>query len=743
MTATGTIIPIKRETNRDFRNEKLTDIWVTLSPGRMANTDYQYLVNGALQECLKKMLDDVRQDDVVAFYTEQFDCTIIAETIRRAAEKASIYILTNDDPSEKLGFLDGFSLVRFGVHSAGTFLLVNPMSDKPKGILLCSPCITENIESPSSLGIELSPNQVKQLFRLFCQLFWIEAQHEILDGVRKTGDSPLDFMPPIADLSVKCILLEKWRKSRNTAEAMVLPDPMDKVFELEESANPTQCRLLVSSERMNLFNSVPKNVGTRAICQTTIPYRLLIAESGSLLIPTDKGADDAHLYGILLEKEQTKEFRRYFSTLFDNAEFELHRSISRESLKSRNAHFYDIAKQNSIISKNKLNHIDRNLGIVESNDWKSYHELVKVEPDDFPKPDYAVSCKYEWSVVQYSGDRGVSRDPLYSEWEKACSSFSQSLENAMGKIQSLEEMKAKMKPDIIARLQRFILGKDSKLQDLSENIKRLRNTELNGRHSIESWKDKIKEINEIISQINSTELEYVNRKRKAAFEIEIEKKKKALENEMTKLQGDLERKRVERHDEREKLSKSQQRLMDLSDSYYSSCNVKSGEEKKWMEKCEGLRRRLNDKKSSLSKDDRKTAEEFLKFIDEEEGINKIIAYIHSNISAIEFQVKDLQDKIDKRNKSIELLSKESYSDDATTGSSALGKLLEPARSEDDLSDPIEELSLKLPKESLPSVGVLYSKGYRRFLAIDKWEEESEAKTESYRLNASLCARVEV
>jgi cardiolipin synthase len=91
------------------------------------------------------------------------------------------------------------TLLRSGEDLHAKFLVVDPHGPSPEGILFTCNLATEGLTRNPELGVELSPDEAKDLFRMFLWGFWKQSKRELLDPGKITGNrpySPIGLSPP-------------------------------------------------------------------------------------------------------------------------------------------------------------------------------------------------------------------------------------------------------------------------------------------------------------------------------------------------------------------------------------------------------------------------------------------------------------------------------------------------------------------------------------------------------------------
>jgi cardiolipin synthase len=174
------------ETRLIFEDRISRHLW-QVGPGKKIKTRVIEMIN--------------ETQEVICGASFLFSDLLIAEALLEAAKRGvRIYFLTasehrvkeaprtDDFFSEKmcnehkelLDRLAGKVLLRSAEHLHAKFLLSDPQGIAPRGIMSTANfnlALTENVE----LGVELSEREVDELAGWFNQVFWLEAEHELLE----------------------------------------------------------------------------------------------------------------------------------------------------------------------------------------------------------------------------------------------------------------------------------------------------------------------------------------------------------------------------------------------------------------------------------------------------------------------------------------------------------------------------------------------------------------------------------
>ena len=131
------------------------------------------------KESIKQLLQNV-QSGFICVYSEKLEDKDIIKLLFDLSEKVRVYVLVNEYSSE-MDILKGKVLIRYsGINNLGSFVLVNPNSNAAKGMFFGGQ-LTEGSLLLEHISFSITSNEVKELFRHFCFMFWERAKTEIIE----------------------------------------------------------------------------------------------------------------------------------------------------------------------------------------------------------------------------------------------------------------------------------------------------------------------------------------------------------------------------------------------------------------------------------------------------------------------------------------------------------------------------------------------------------------------------------
>lgn len=135
------------------------------------------------------------QEGIVCIQTESLTDKSLIKQIFDIAQnlKVRFYILVNEYTQE-LDLLNEICLIRYEVKNIGSFVIVNPNTDNPKGVFFTGQLSEQNITVTQHISRSLDTKETEELFRHFCFQFWEKAKKEVIEKGMKSDviSKPLD-----------------------------------------------------------------------------------------------------------------------------------------------------------------------------------------------------------------------------------------------------------------------------------------------------------------------------------------------------------------------------------------------------------------------------------------------------------------------------------------------------------------------------------------------------------------------
>lgn len=176
---------ISKSKTIDFSSELLQNFWREKS-SVFVNQNHKSEISKTIQTA---------QEGIVCIQTEALTDKGLIKQIFDISQnlKVRFYILVNEY-SQELDLLNEICLIRYDVKNIGSFVLINPNSDKPEGRFFTGQLTEQSIAVSEHISRSLDTKETEELFRHFCFQFWEIAKKEVIEKGKK-GDvtsKPLD-----------------------------------------------------------------------------------------------------------------------------------------------------------------------------------------------------------------------------------------------------------------------------------------------------------------------------------------------------------------------------------------------------------------------------------------------------------------------------------------------------------------------------------------------------------------------
>lgn len=174
----------------DYSNELMQNFWQQKS-NISANQNHKSEIEKIIQSA---------QEGIVCIQTETLTDKGLIKQIFDIAQnfKVRFYILVNEY-SQELDLLNEICLIRYEVKNIGSFILVNPNSDKPQGFFFTGQLTEQSLDKSQHISRSLDTKETDELFRHFCFQFWETAKKEVIEKGKHNDvtSKPLDVFHDI------------------------------------------------------------------------------------------------------------------------------------------------------------------------------------------------------------------------------------------------------------------------------------------------------------------------------------------------------------------------------------------------------------------------------------------------------------------------------------------------------------------------------------------------------------------
>lgn len=191
------IQPISKRKVIDYVDMPLENFWQLGGNAHWSSNKNRNFTN-LLKSTLNSIRENSIEEGIVCIQTEALKDQNLIKQIFDIAQNFSVrfYILVNDYSNE-LNLLNGICLIRYDLKNKGSFILINPNSNQPKGLFFTGQLTEQSMAVSQHIYVDLSPQEqkIQELFRHFCYQFWEVAKKEVIEKQKHTEVStkPLDI----------------------------------------------------------------------------------------------------------------------------------------------------------------------------------------------------------------------------------------------------------------------------------------------------------------------------------------------------------------------------------------------------------------------------------------------------------------------------------------------------------------------------------------------------------------------
>jgi hypothetical protein len=553
------IEPVSKSKTKNYGDAEIKNFWLKRS-GVVTSADQGQPVYSKIKELI-----DPAENGVICVQSENLSDSSLIKDLFNAADRGNrIYLLTHSSQKELRG-LYGRCLIRYGLKNMGSFVLVNPRSDNPRGALYTGQFTEGGLQFPSNLSFELDGEQTAFLYRHFCYHFWNSAAQEIIDASgekRDTGAAPVDIFPPGEDL---CDVKQMKNKINTlTGSITILTDSIANKEYLDFTGIKNAA--IITSLTWNNTGAIPgiKEQGNAILALEKGNFlNIIAAEEGYWIIPKSIVAADDIFFALKANEIQRTGIESRIEQLRNNADYEFIASEKRKNLSGKTMFFLDKEPKDGFTTNETAL---KNMGDIPQTKLLSLNELENFEPE-FPDNGKDVSITYQWRNMPFYLPNGSVDHPLYGQWKTEKDKILDMLNSIVKKIDTVEKNESGMAK--AKRFARFLLGKKQEFSEYEDQIKELQDVKFD-RLPPEELKAKIHEINEIHEKIITGSAEIAEESRKAKLDEEIEdlnEKIKTKELELQEKQKDLASKEEE---QKNKLAEFYKNYVEEQKSLYTA-----------------------------------------------------------------------------------------------------------------------------------------------------------------------------
>ena len=427
-----------------------------------------------------------------------------------------------------------------------------------------------------------------------------------------------------------------------------------------------------------------------------------------------------------------------YGTLFDFVEKDI-----RENLSGKRIAY--LSQERQVPTEIKAE-TEQDLG---DNKMKEFlpRDVFESKKPEFTDDGVSVRINFSWRNVPFSLPENAKEHEIYQRWKEENKKIENKLLSLLNKIQELENKENTLS----SKIKLFFLGKKTAFSGLRKQINILKATDFPN-ISKEERENKVKEINDISTKIDSHGIEIDKENRKAKIDEDIE----VLKGLKDKKEADLEEKNKNISEKKEKREKevsefcrkygieSENKIPELLKS--SEEELKSIlKEQEALKKQKDAEKKEDEKPEDIEKREKELSENYTNiqdkikkikpFQDELKNTDIFIKKEQGEKDQIEREINNLSRDIENKNREKQKI--DSQSPASATGSSL--DVFNKKNKKQQKSDLMQKFEILSSLQQLPQTGKLYQLQTQTYLAIENWEDYENGKKEAERLKAKLCA----
>lgn len=485
----GLIRDIEIQETVSYGSENLGTCWLSLDNGAGKQENITNFIQGderniivaskenELLDHLIGMVDEAKE--IVCISTFLIQKSGLTDALLRAAERdVRIYLLTAqkedlikvsdelDDWETKIigehkDILDSFAgnvLVRTAPHFHAKFILVDPQSQYPQGLVMtCNATVDAMGGKNMEIGATLTPSEITSHFSQFIRGFWKEANHELLKKGELAAVKDVDFKMNLGHITHPATCSDEY--SLKDAIVKIIENTHKKLvitgwsFDTDHEVVRALLGTLQRGVKVNIYtkpnyrntealNDLLKN-GAKIVGHERYHAKLIISDENNGLVTTSnytkKGLDEGFEVSVILGKKETnfvnevidywrikcnwmlaseillknapKKIKQYNPNMHELNEFNIQDSFSKEETKYEPNSIEDMLIQK--IDTSKYDGLKK----TEKNLYKSVviHQIMI--PPKLPENAKLLSDIKGPYPIYSVGKKGKSRSILVKKWE--------------------------------------------------------------------------------------------------------------------------------------------------------------------------------------------------------------------------------------------------------------------------------------------------------------------------------------
>ena len=383
-----------------------------------------------------------------------------------ADQGCQIFLLLGDDQQniKAIEALSGRCCIRTGVLQSGMLIITEPTVKNSRFGLICS----SGFSSLDDFGysLELESRQVDDYYRLFCRLFWKQAQYEYLEQ----GQKQLCAAPPITniDLEHEHVFPEQLtthvNNALNTQGTIVTnshhqPEKLWQLFNTQP-LNLSDSQLLislqqVSSAHLRTLTNKPESL---TLLDRRLP-QLILTRGDNWLFPFEC-QPESNIWGIKLTENQVQSLTDYQFELQQSERWLFTPEITVGELNTPLRHLDQIKVPVKYAPKKTVS-----LGELECENFEDFEKLTASELAErkglthFKQNDLAKTIQYHVVITPPALPKGAKKDPLYKHWNDTQSSWLSKVKDLEDHHHQMQKEQQNIRESLYSFMSSFLTGR--------------------------------------------------------------------------------------------------------------------------------------------------------------------------------------------------------------------------------------------------------------------------------------------
>ena len=393
------------------------------------------------------------------------DTSLIIKIKKLADAGIRVYLLLGDEKANKdaIDTLSGRCLIRTGIKQNGAVLIRDHATSEVQAALLTSSIPLKNAEQ-FAWATTLEPEQIEDVFRSFCKLFWEHASGEYLLQNQKQPSSPHPAGHIIANHShhLSGALddnLSDTLASLSAASGCSLSAPGD------------HFKLLMSSDSTAIKANARSGV---ALTESVIPV-LLFSPSAAWLMPDQIDFSNTN-WCLKLSDKQRKKLFKAFNQAFEQASWQFKDNLTLADLSPlHQVRFTDDANTTYDIAPER----EIQLSDIQTNSFESFlnddvRDLTS-SCTDWQKHALAHAINYQVIIHPPYCPANAQLDDLYQHWENTEKEWQQHIQSLSDHLARIEHKQDGVTEKLRGFIKGFLLGQKQSAKTLRQEVITLQN----------------------------------------------------------------------------------------------------------------------------------------------------------------------------------------------------------------------------------------------------------------------------